>query len=135
MTRKSASINRSSWFYGTRDREPCSELSLSALYVTESWSSILLVCDTILVCLHNHKNDSIVFRNQSALSAFSDTEVAMGLVLSGKATVTGRLEAEDTITNAIKHWADAIGKFADIGKQLPGTMQELAGIGKGLPRK
>ncbi|KAH7707155.1 hypothetical protein AAVH_25624 [Aphelenchoides avenae] len=58
----------------------------------------------------------------------------MGLSLSGDATLVGRLEAQETITNAISDWASAVGKFADVGKQLPGTMSELAGIGKGLPR-
>lgn len=59
----------------------------------------------------------------------------MGLKLSGHATLIGKLDVAPTITRAVSDWATAIGKFADVGQQLPATMEQLAGIGKGLPRK
>lgn len=89
----------------------------------------------LINCIAYHRSDIFFPYNKPALSAFSDPKAAMGLSLSGDATLVGRLEAQETITNAISDWASAVGKFADVGKQLPGTMSELAGIGKGLPRK
>lgn len=59
----------------------------------------------------------------------------MGLSLSGDAKIFANLNAEKRITDAVESWAKAVGKFADVGQQLPATMGELASIGKSFPRE